>query len=334
MKFVTDDYKRKLKKIKSYYKSDKNFLECYFDNYNEFHIYFRIDYIKASKSYLLRWFDLDYVKTSGIWRYESCEFIEDGIVERIKELNEDISYNEEILGEDSNVYLDIKSKKKCSYNFYKYIPDTDNGQLREIFDILFSSLPKKLNAFYEEIIGLNSNMIEYERRFRFDLFKDDLVELFDDVIINRGEDYYRENKVIFLEKIDDRYFSVVSGNELYLVIIKYDELSHDMQVYCSCPCEFFCKHIYAVIKAIREKKFNPFYKVMLKKKYEDMFEEVMSFNYSLSIGASDDVLGVIGDDGKIEWVPILDKEKNSKWVIIEDDKKNRLAKAIINLMSK
>lgn len=339
MTFEDKEYNKKIQTIRKYYKNDKLFLETYFDNYNGFNIYIRIDYVSSDKCYKLRWFDLDYVKTSKISKYVSSEYIEDEIVLGIKELVSEASVPNEkySIGKDNNVSVLINSACKNSKNFnikfYRYLPEDIEG-LDEVFDLLFMSLPKKLEPFLDEVLGNNVSDIEYEKKFRFDLFNDDIFELFDEEIINRGESYYQEKKVIFLEKIGDRYFSVVSGNELYVVVIKYDEISHDMQVFCSCPCEFFCKHVYAVIRAIREKKFNPFYKIMVKSEYEDMFERLMDFNYSLSIGVVDDVIGVIGDNGEIEWKPILDDNGKTKWVIVEDDQKNSLVKSITSLIEK
>ena len=35
-------------------------------------------------------------------------------------------------------------------------------------------------------------------------------------------------------------------------------------LHCSCPCEFYCKHIYAALKAIQNGEEKKFYKVMMK----------------------------------------------------------------------
>ena len=336
MTFDDTDYKSKINAIRKYYKNEKKFLEVYFDNYNSFHIYIRIDYVKSDKCYKLRWFDLDYLKSSKINKYVGSEYLEDAFIDCLVQLGNNLSLPKENIpvGKDNNVYFHLNSKCKdgnsFKLEFYKYVPEI--VCLDDFFEILFMALPKKVEPILEEVLGRNVSHIGYERKFRFDLFKDDLIQLFDDLIINRGENYFEEKKVIFLEKIDDRYFAVVNGNELYLVVIKYDEISHDLQVYCSCPCDFFCKHVYAVIKAIREKKFISFYKVMLKKKYEDMFDRLMDFDYSLSIGIVDDVMGVVNDNGQIEWVPVLDENGKSRWVVVEDDEKNKLVTLITDLM--
>ena len=105
-----------------------------------------------------------------------------------------------------------------------------------------------------------------------------------------------------------------------------------MQVYCSCPYEGFCKHVYAVIMAIREKDFKKFYKIMPKRNYSDMFDKLMNINYVFSIGMVEDVFGILTDDGNIKWLPILDEENNSKWVIVEDDNDNKLTKTMTRFL--
>ena len=70
----------------------------------------------------------------------------------------------------------------------------------------------------------------------------------------------------------------------------------------------------------------------LEKKYEDMFDRLMDFDYSLSIGIVDDVMGVVNDNGQIEWVPVLDENGKSRWVVVEDDEKNKLVTLITDLM--
>ena len=77
MTFNDKDYKSKLTYIEKYYSDDTLFFAAYLNNYNGFHIYIRIDYIEKYKCYKLRWFDLDFVKTSKISVFESSEYVEE-----------------------------------------------------------------------------------------------------------------------------------------------------------------------------------------------------------------------------------------------------------------
>lgn len=336
MTFNQNDFKSKLEYIEKYYKDDTLFFAAYLNNYNKFNIYIRIDYIEKYKCYKLRWFDLDFVKTSKISVFESSEYIEDGVVLEIENICRklEIDTKSNYWGKENNVgiYIDAKCKNndEVKVKFYKYIPD-NYGPLYEIMSIIFEILPKKLIPFFNEIgyaFGEEANVFEYEKQFRLDLFNGKLEKVFDIRNIVRGTRYFEDEKVLFLEKVDDRYFAVVNGEELYVVIIKYDEVSHDMQVYCSCDDNSFCGHIYAVILAIRAKRFNSFYKIMIKRDYSDMFDKLMNVNYKYSIGIVEDVFGIIDDDGTIKWVNILDGNNNCNWMVVEDDEKYKLTKLL------
>ena len=336
MTFNDKDYKSKLTYIEKYYSDDTLFFAAYLNNYNGFHIYIRIDYIEKYKCYKLRWFDLDFVKTSKISVFESSEYVEEEAILEIQKLCSSlyVDTKKNYWGKENNVGIYIDSKCKNSddvkVKFYKYIPEK-YGALNDIMSIVFDILPKKLSPFYDDIGYIFSDAsknFKYENQFRFDLFNGKVEKVFDIRNIIRGTKYFENGKVLFLEKVDDRYFAVVNDEELEVVIIKYDEVSYDMQVFCSCPDDDFCEHILAVIQAIRAKKFNNFYKIMPKKTYFDMFDKLMDVNYTFCIGMVEDVVGVIGDNGDIKWLNILDDDKNPRWVIVEDDEKKRFSKAM------
>ena len=148
--------------------------------------------------------------------------------------------------------------------------------------------------------------------------------------IQRGKKYYEESRIEFLEKIDDRYFAIVNGTEKYLVIIKYTETDENkkMQVYCSCPCEFYCKHIYSVLLSIRNKEEKRFYKIMYKNPDKSLLERVMEFDYFLCLGVVEQNLEIINNYGEIELVPILDYKGRCNWTVLEDTEDEKLTKEI------
>lgn len=160
------------------------------------------------------------------------------------------------------------------------------------------------------------------------MFEDDIDKLFSYQIVQRGKKYFEESKVQFLEKIDDRYFAIVEGTEKYLTIIKYKEEEKKMQVYCSCPCEFYCKHMYAVILAIRNKKFSRFYKILYRNPEKSLLERVMDFDYLLCLGLVEQNFEILNGYGEIELIPILDKNGKYNWEVLEDTEDEKLAKEI------
>ena len=101
-----------------------------------------------------------------------------------------------------------------------------------------------------------------------------------------------------------------------------------MQVFCSCPCEFYFKHMYAVILAIRNMEFNRFYKIMYKNPDKSLLERVMEFNYFLCLGVLEQNLEIINNYGELELVPILDINNKYNWEILEDSEDEKLTKQI------
>ena len=189
MTFGEKDYKGKLSYIEKYYKDDTLFFAAYLNNYNNFHIYIRIDYIDKLKCYKLRWFDLDFVKDSKIVKYESSEMVEEDVIDTIEKLCTVMSVDQKknYWGKENNVgiYIDAKCKNsdEVKIKFYKYIPETQEA-LYQIMSIIFEIVPRKLYPFFEEIgyiFNGGADTFEYEKRFRFDLFKGDLDKVFNTV---------------------------------------------------------------------------------------------------------------------------------------------------------
>ena len=106
------------------------------------------------------------------------------------------------------------------------------------------------------------------------------------------------------------------------------EKDKKMQVYCTCPCEFYCKHIYAVILAIRNNKYNRFYKIMYRNPNKNLLERIMDFEYFLCLGTLEQNFEIINNYGELELIPILDKNDKYNWEIIEDSEDEKLAKQV------
>lgn len=90
--------------------------------------------------------------------------------------------------------------------------------------------------------------------------EEDLLEELDDEfsfqIKERGIDYYKSGNVILCLKDNNKYFAKVKGsnNEPYIVNIEITE--DDILCDCSCPCDFPCKHEYAVLFAISNQEYT------------------------------------------------------------------------------
>ncbi len=318
--------RKKIDLIRKYFRKDKMFLELILFNYSGYYIYVRIDYLKKTKSYKLSWFDLDKVLDNNIDKYSSFEYMEDNIINDISFIfnNYDCDLEEKRSLNDEDLVMlkaNIKTKvnKMIDVEFNRYLP-RDLRVLDSLFIIIFRYLPKRLDSFLEEIFAsiYNNPTYDYRREIDFDLFNDDIDDIFSYNITKRGLDYYENDKVLYLEKVDDRYFGVVLGNEKYVTVIRYNEEKKKLSVYCSCPCDFYCKHIYAVILSIRNNKFKRFCKVMFKDKDKNILERVMEYDYFLCLDVVGEFLEIINNDGELEFVPIFDEEGNERFDILED----------------
>lgn len=79
---------------------------------------------------------------------------------------------------------------------------------------------------------------------------------FNDTIKERGKNYYYAGKILKCFKNNHQYYAKVkgTGTKPYIVKIKFKE---DHYVYdCTCPCDFPCKHEYAVIMAIAHHEYS------------------------------------------------------------------------------
>lgn len=318
--------RKKIDLIRKYFRKDKMFLELILFNYSGYYIYVRIVYLKKTKSYKLSWFDLDKVLDNNIDKYSSFEYMEDNIINDISFIfnNYDCDLEEKRSLNDEDLVMlkaNIKTKvnKMIDVEFNRYLP-RDLRVLDSLFIIIFRYLPKRLDSFLEEIFAsiYNNSTYDYRREIDFDLFNDDIDDIFSYNITKRGLDYYENDKVLYLEKVDDRYFGVVLGNEKYVTVIRYNEEKKKLSVYCSCPCDFYCKHIYAVILSIRNNKFKRFCKVMFKDKDKNILERVMEYDYFLCLDVVGEFLEIINNDGELEFVPIFDEEGNERFDILED----------------
>ena len=341
---MNSEYNKKLTKIKKEYKNTEMLLDIYLENYHNNYIYIRIDYYKKLKTYKLSWIDLSLYNNNNFNSIINYEHIPDNIVSLIKNIISNINnldlyqppeQKENLVSINSNLLT--KNNQPLNLTFYRYIHPKDKT-LFDLFGVIFNNLPRKLEPFLQEIsaaiIG-NTAKYEYKEEFKFDLFQDNPDTLFFPQIIERGKEYHQQGRVLFLEKINDKYFSVVGGNSLYVIVIKYDETTKLMQIYCSCPCEFFCKHIYAVILAIRNNQFKKFYKITRNTSNINLLDKIMNFQFLLSIGTDDQGNNyLVIEDGLIKLLPIKNKNNLSEWEILEDDEKESLTKRIKEILNK
>lgn len=326
-----NDEKREV--IDKYFKKQKviNILELEFIKYLNTNLYIRLDYYKKEYIYRLTWINLDVCKEDNLLNFLNVEIISPEICEYIIRLVQGKAFTAKKLPkkyDDDIVRLKINTKTLMGFNqleFYRYLPIEYNF-LVDVFVILSKNLPSKLDNFFIRILAKisgQSDKYDYMSPIKFNLLKDDISKIIKPHIIERGKEYI--DFIDFVEKIDNSYYAVVRGNYPYVVIIKEIE-KNKIIVQCSCPCEFYCKHIYAVLKAIQEGTTKKFYKVIYNDKNSDLYDRLTNNDFILCVGVFEDRLRLINIHGEIGLLPILDEEGNCPWNILEDDEERNLEK--------
>ena len=319
--------------ISKYFKSQKTQLlvEVCLENYNNRNLYFRIDYFKKDSVYKLSYIDLDHIESNNIGMWINSCLMEPNTINYIENLFNNCKF-EDIVVKDNQylVYINTFFNKFIHIEFNRFLTASMNI-LTELFIIIFNNCPKKIEGFFFEIVALITNCenkFTYNDEIEFDLFNDNINKLFDDNIIDKGLKYYEDDQIKFLEKIDNQYIAMVEGADDYVLIIDYNDKSKILQLFCSCPNHTYCKHLYAVLLAIRNNNFKPFYKVVYEKKDSSLLQRIMDFKYYLCVGLDNEGLKLINRDGNVDVVPLRDMDNICNFKVIEDDDNMSLTKQI------
>lgn len=317
-------------KIRKYYKKYPTFLEFNLMNYDGYNVYVTINYFKKSNIYRLSYFDLNIMEGNDIEPYLSCITIPDYAINNIKEMLKEFELEDYYMNEGLytnivmlNIYTKTKNSDCLNICFKESLPK-EYGKLIDVFMLVFRCINGMDENVVYRILSSFTTKARYTNVFNFDLFNGDIDSLFNDTIIERGKEYYKEKRVNYLEKINDKYIAVVSGNDDYVVIIDYDDEAQKIVISCNCPCEFNCKHIYAVLLAIRNKKFKKFYKIKYKNEEENLLDRILDYDYMLCLGVTDIFYVIINEHGNVDLIPIFDENGKSTCEIIEDDKDKKL----------
>ena len=97
----------------------------------------------------------------------------------------------------------------------------------------------------------------YEEDLDLELLADEIDDLFEPQIKMRGKDYYYKNMVYSCNETSDGYIAFVQGSDFakeYEVKIEKNESGRIKAITCNCPYLNYCKHEYATILYLRNKK--------------------------------------------------------------------------------
>lgn len=312
-------------------------LDAFFYNVDDVSIYIRLDYINKNSTYQIHWINLSSMEDKNVEYWLNTNLIYPSMVERIKAIVASNGIVEDYHDKDKidskiiiNSYLKDYKYNKNSFEFNRYIPKQWSF-LADIISIIFDGMPRYMYTLYqiviEKLIEPGINFV-----FAFDLKKNNIDTLFNEDIIKDGKKYYEDERIIFLEKQENEYKSVVKGSHKYLVSIINKEDTKEVQMTCNCPCDHFCKHIYATLLAINNNEEYKFFKIAHIDENKNIIDNLKSFNYLLCAGIKDDYFVVI-DNYDFAFVPIL-SDKKLMFKIVEDDDKKTLEKELNKYLEK
>lgn len=329
-----DVYLEKVKQIQRRFKKDELIYDSLFINYQNMSIYVGLFFIKKLKCYKLIWIDLDDYNNRYFNRYINVVRVSNYYVNLLLSFLSTYDGLTEI--------SDVTSDDKI-FSFYCYKKTGDNKNIniavnrflpREAFklcDLILSMgeyLPHNLYSLFDELLARINNKVnnqDYLEDYEIDIMNCNLDDVYGSKISKDGESFYSKDKIKYLEKIGDEYYAYIDDNdEVYTVIITPDEKRGTTQIYCSCPGEYLCKHSNAVIRAIRDKKWNRFAKIVYMNPNVPAIERIEDFNYFLCVDVVDDKFVVINHEGKIDEIEIYDPGRVCNWKIISDTKDKML----------
>lgn len=328
----------KINIIKKYYKKKPIFLELILMNYEKTDFYICINEIEENEVYRLSWFDLNDLNDKNVYKHLSCQYIPsyliDMIIEEFKNQKVNTNYKDKDNKDEYKVILDANIKTKDSDNinifFNRYLPE-ELFYLTDLFIFIFRYMPAKYEIILKQILAVltdDKEKYEYYDEIEINILKDDLSNLFAPKIIKRGINYYKENKIKYLEKINDIYYSIINQDKEYLTMIHYDEEKEKTKLFCSCLYPGYCKHLYAQILSIKNNKYYKFYKIIYISENIDILDSIVNSNYFLCFGIEGDYLKIINEYYEKENVKILDNENKCNWKILEDDENKTLTKKL------
>lgn len=308
-------------------------MSVFLSDFNNHDIYIRFDYVGKLSVYKIVWVDLkfidekhleDYINQQIVTKYVALQ-----IVDKILEINKESSYkiDPDIKGDRVEMIL-YRGEEVREFVFNRFLP-IDWDFLIDPLALVFSYLPRSMEVFLNEIFAIFDGTKEKYNSLKpvkFDLMSGDDDGIFRSQAILQGTKCYEDDRVEFLEKVDDHYLAIVEGAVQYLVNIK-DYGDGYLFLWCNCRSDYYCKHIYATILAIRDKKFKPFYKVVYKGKDETLLDKVMTGKYFLCFGIEGDKLLLITAESMIFKADILVDNK-CVFEVIEDDDDYSLSKAL------
>ena len=308
--------------LKKYFKKkkEKPLIQLMIKNYNKSNFYFAIVYNVKIEAFKVLFLPLDIVNLKQLDEYVCYQFINYSTVNYlVDKLNDDrkLFEDENVRNKNnsgiSNYKIEINlnlDNENYVFKTTRYIPK-DWIYLFDVVVTIFEHSPHIVSELCEDILILfrkESAFIPFQESFDFKLLRDELVVL-DKVIKGKNIGY---DSINFLEKIDDKYFSIIDN---HLVIIEYN--SCDI-INTFCDSENYNDYVYTVIMAIRDGVCKKFSKLTLTDR------DKKKIQYYLCYGFDGENLKVI--HGYCQKLIPLDKYKEGNIEFLDD--KNGIEKEV------
>lgn len=241
-------------------KRESVLVDLWINNYSKNNLYLAIVYNSKIDMYKVLYIPLDLIDAGKIDDYACYQFIDmisvNYILESLKDAEDkykDVIFRNRVNKLIDNYAVEININvggNKYQFQTTRFIPK----EWIFMFDLIvtiFSYAPNIINWLCEDLLTLFKNESEdilYQQSFEFDILRDD------DKLLNEkfGEDILDFKNISYLEKINNKYFSIISE---YVVIVEYE--AGIINTYCE--CNDYNSYILTVIMAIRnniERKFN------------------------------------------------------------------------------
>ena len=299
--------------------------DMYFYNIDNLSMFIRVDYINKTQTYRVSWVNLGAMTSNKVEDWINSSLVYPSMIDKLRNIIANNGIVEDYVDKDNinskviiNSYLINYETNKKRFEFKRYLPACWQFLADALF-VIFDGMPKYTFPLFQIII---EKMIKPDINcvFVYDLEHNNFDELFENQIITRGRTYLKEDRILFLEKELDTYNSVVRGTQDYLVTITNKKETKEVQMTCTCPHNTFCKHIYATLLAIKNKKEKKFYKIAHIDDKKDIINNIKEFNYLLCVGILDDYFVVI-DNLNFAFLPILSNNILNYKIVEDDDKK-------------
>lgn len=291
--------------------------DIFFSNYLGHDLYIQIAYCK--KKNLVRISYIDYKGTNKLVKSYFSDAICRGLIKLMQNVKCEKSFINNRIKTDK-VYI-VSYINNQEFEFSRYIPE-ELECLEDFFSVIFQYLPKIYECIFKKLIVKENHKITYNAYYEgldFDIFNEDVDKLFKEEIIKEGNKLYKGKKALFLEKFDNRYYSIFNND--IVTRIKYDDLEKKLHFGCNCGNNY-CEHIHATLKFIANKVIFPrFYKIIDTSNTHNILDILQKGEYYLCIGLKDDKYKVVDNKGDIYYLPI---KVNDEFLfrILEDENSN------------